>query len=357
MTVVLLFPGGAPDALEHMQKAVANGDRVIGASSVPGDLAQSFYPEWRYLPYITNPDFEAALLRVLAETAVKVIYTRHLVIGRRLKELIEKHRLGVRLDTCAFAAPVIRVQDMLMEQVRHPFLLGFDADAVPALTDIEKASLLHHAAHIEGQSNEDKLLALMEIFRHCPKGDVVEIGTFWGRSAFLLGWLARKYDVGHMLCIDPWDTEAAYQEGVDTHLNDAVKELDFESAFRGFQLNLIPYNQGHMNYIRASSHAAWQRYKHRPLTLTTDTFGATGYEGKIACLHIDGNHDYQHVVQDISDWVPLVCPGGWVVIDDYQWAFGDAPKVAADAWMAKHQHQVALSFTAGSALFIKLRYD
>ena len=44
-----------------------------------------------------------------------------------------------------------------------------------------------------------------------------------------------------------------------------------------------------------------------------------------------------------------------IIIDDYQWTFGDGPQIAADAWLEKNSVQVVCSFVIGSALFIKLR--
>lgn len=36
-------------------------------------------------------------------------------------------------------------------------------------------------------------------------------------------------------------------------------------------------------------------------------------------LHIDGNHDEECVSQDIKRYLPLVKPGGYVVMDDVRW--------------------------------------
>ena len=46
--------------------------------------------------------------------------------------------------------------------------------------------------------------ATIEAMRHAPAGDVVEIGSWWGKSAALFVLLARRFDIGSVLCVDPW---------------------------------------------------------------------------------------------------------------------------------------------------------
>lgn len=50
----------------------------------------------------------------------------------------------------------------------------------------------------------------------------------------------------------------------------------------------------------------------------------------------------------------MVIDGGWVIVDDYQWAFGDGPQMAADNWMSRNGQHVDRVFVIGSALFMKL---
>jgi len=36
-------------------------------------------------------------------------------------------------------------------------------------------------------------------------------------------------------------------------------------------------------------------------------------------LHIDGNHDYEYVSKDITLYLPLVKPSGYIIMDDVKW--------------------------------------
>ena len=57
--------------------------------------------------------------------------------------------------------------------------------------------------------------------------------------------------------------------------------------------------------------------------MVTEAFGETRYEGRIGLLHIDGNHDYRHVLDNTQVWAPFVRPGGWIIFDDYESDSGD----------------------------------
>jgi hypothetical protein len=41
----LIFPAGMPGALDFLERALAEGQSVVGASSLPYDPAQKHYPE------------------------------------------------------------------------------------------------------------------------------------------------------------------------------------------------------------------------------------------------------------------------------------------------------------------------
>ena len=356
MTATLLFPGGMPESLTQLSVLRTQGRRCIGASAIANDPARPIYPQWEIIPFVTDANFEPTLLSVLKAHSISHIFTRHPIIGRYLKQIIAKYQLTVTLDAAGFASDAIQQQHLMFTRIdaalAQPFTLDIPSQA-PALNRMQMAAVMQQALRIEGQSSDEKIIALMEIFRSCPQGDIVEIGSFWGRSACVLALLAKHYTIGSLLCLDPWTNDDAHQAGVSDNVNDEARDIDFDSAFHGFQLNLMPYSNQHINFIRGGAHEALAQYK-PAMEITTESFGTTRYSGKIACLHIDGNHDLPHITQDIADWVPHVIPGGWIIIDDYQWAFGDGPQIAADTWCAQHPQRIACAFATGSALFIKL---
>lgn len=356
MSTTLLFPAGVPESLARMRELREQGEQVLGASSLVNDPAMSLYPRWDHLPYITDDTFAERFVALLAKHEVRTVFTRHPVIGRYLKSIIAERNLPVFLDSRGFAQASIDEQALIFARVdkalKEPFLLDIKHEK-PPLSRLQMAALLQHSLRMEGQSSDEKILAMMEIFRSCPPGDIVEIGSFWGRSAYLLTQLSTYFGIGQLLCLDPWENAQAHQEGVPKHLNDEAADIDFTSAFQGFILNLMPFANGRVNYLRGDAHVLHTQYK-PGFSVTSEAFGTTRYEGRIACLHIDGNHDHAHVTNDIADWMPHMLPGGWAIIDDYQWTFGDGPRVAADLWVEKNIGKVDRAFVTGSALFVKL---
>lgn len=84
----------------------------------------------------------------------------------------------------------------------------------PALNRAQLVGLHRQYTSIPGQCDEDKLHVLQSIFRVLPQGDLVEIGSFQGRSA----WLAKSYDIGNLICVDPWSKNKIENQGSDSIL-------------------------------------------------------------------------------------------------------------------------------------------
>lgn len=79
------------------------------------------------------------------------------------------------------------------------------------------------------------------------------------------------------------------------------------------------------------------------------------YSGRIAVIHIDGNHDYACVKQDCKLWLGRMVPGAWLILDDYVWAHGDGPRRVGDELLREQTDHIECAFTCGKALFVKLR--
>jgi hypothetical protein len=351
---VLVFPGGMSESLEYRDRAKAMGLTVIGASSLDADPAEGSYEAWERLPFINDPGFDAALAAVVERHAVAQVHTPHFVIRKHLLERLGQIAPGARLTTLESPEESERPYRMLRERVAATRPPGFwpAFPPKPALNAVERAGLVRLVDTIPGMCAEEKMHALMETMRHAPAGDVVEIGSWRGRSAALFVLLARRYHVGKVLCIDPWDV-AALPQGDDL-LDAASAAYDAEESLRIFEINLAPLAEGWLNYIRGVSEDGAARYG-PGLTVTTEAFGATAYSGKISVLHIDGNHTLEQVERDTAMWTPHVVPGGWIIFDDYVWGWGDGPRQVADAFVEREDRRIAAHFVAGAALFVQLK--
>lgn len=186
----------------------------------------------------------------------------------------------------------------------------------------------------------------------CAPGDVVEIGCLYGRSALALGSLAHRYALGSTICVDAWGFAQARDQGDAAAIlngNDVV--VDFAQIFDNFlaAASQIPG----MGCIRLPSQAAISVYRQAAASGSLDSgpLRPVAVRGTIAVLHIDGNHAHAEVVADIATWLPWVRPGGWLLLDDYVWAFGDGPCRAGDALLVGGGFDCA--FVTAGTLFLR----
>ncbi len=353
---ILVFPGGMEGALRFARRSLAARRRVVGASSLAYDPASGQYPAWVHLPQVTQDAFDQELRRILADEHIDEVFTPHPVIWNYLERRLAEIAPGVRLTHESIEQVVAEYSDAIAEVDvlgGGAWDLAGPAPISPPLLPVEGCSLLHFAGGIPGHCGNEKIWALAEVARRCPEGDLVEIGSAWGKSAYVLAWLARRHGLGKLLCVDPWSAAHRHQNDDGGRVNDWAERMDFDAALKVFEINLAGFGGGAVNYLRIPSHAGARVYAHRA-TVSTPVFGSTRYEGRIALLHIDGNHDYDQVRRDAVMWAPMVAPGGWIVFDDYTWAFGDGPKRVGDAFLYENAARIDAAFVAGTALFVRL---
>ncbi len=354
----LIFPAGMPRAIAFLGDCLLQKKQVVGASSLLQDPSRAQFPDWAYLPYINDVNFANALIQIIAQKNVTEIYTANPVVWGILKKQLPKIASHVHLLGEAPADEMLAsyrssksIAEMLWSQ--RDFL-AMDDPAQSRMRAEEFTALVRHADAIPGMCDHQKLLALSEIFRMAPPGDIVEIGSWWGKSAFILMFLARRYLIGKLLCVDPWSDAHLVQD--DQLVDDASAEISAEEAHQVFIANLLPYSigsSGNINFLRMPSVDGAAFYRENA-KVNTRPFGETQYAGKISVLHIDGNHALAAVKEDTEAWAGLVVASGWIVFDDYKWAYGDGPKVVADAFVQKNIKKIACAFFTGGALFVQL---
>jgi hypothetical protein len=352
---ILIFPAGMPRSLAYLQKCQQEGRTVIGASSLGYDPSREQYPAWVHLPYVTDPAFNQILKQAVEQFDIGEIYTPNIVVWNHLNETLEKLIPGVSL---ANTSPVDEVLGgYRMALTKSHSLLSNQLELTPSvashrvLSEIELAALIRYADLIPGMCDDDKFRALLEIARYAVKGDIVEIGSWWGKSAFILARLAQCFDIGKLLCVDPWKNELLVQG--EKMVDSGSAQVDADEALTVFQIGLTPFNSNHINYLRMISVDAAKYYKDNQ-SISTEAFGMTEYSGRISILHIDGNHAYEAVKADIGSWEGFVSEGGWIIFDDYIWPYGDGPKKVGDEFLEDNRSRISTAFVMGTALFIQL---
>ncbi len=285
---------------------------MIGASSEKYDLSRKAYQQWFYIPHITHPDFAQSLIELVKRKRISQIFTPHQVIWNFVEELITDNGLNLTLvNTQPIETELQPYRECLesgQELFESTLSLATASRGKEKLLPIQYASLFRHARSIPGETDGSKIAALCEIMRYCPPGDIIEIGVLWGKSAFVLAYLAGNYSIGPLLCIDPWDRNYLPQ-GSELLMKYSSNTHDISSALMIFQMNLLPYGRGNINYLQSPSNEAYRDYCSN-LFVKSQVFGLTSYSGSVALLHIDGNHGYEFVRQDLALWQKKSVRGG-----------------------------------------------
>ncbi len=162
---------------------------------------------------------------------------------------------------------------------------------------------------IEGWLSPREAIQLYRLSReeldHPPV--VCEIGSWVGRSSYILARGIEWNPEGKVYCIDPFDgrgdlASAKVYKACADQLSGGQKVV--------FQNNMARF--GVASWIETLSMASEEALEFVP--------------DDIDLLFIDGNHAYEAVLLDFRLWGPRVRPGGWIVFHDVGAAHVNGPK-------------------------------
>ena len=138
-------------------------------------------------------------------------------------------------------------------------------------------------------------------------GDLLEIGTYMGKSAIALGRMQR--DSESLTVVDPWESAVSGDETAREKVSyyGDVQRATFEANYSRFHGKLPDIRQGLSGDILS--------------TFSDDRF---------RFVHVDGAHDCSTVAEDAAQAARVAIPGGVVVFDDINSAH--LPGVAAAIW-------------------------
>jgi len=168
---------------------------------------------------------------------------------------------------------------------------------------------------IEGylSMNEGILLYIFSKFDNKVKGEIVEIGSFMGRSTYWLALGQKESKKGKVVAIDPHKGDL----GEFTVNNICVPD---GGTFKKFKDNLKKREV--LNFVS-------------PMKMTSKT-ASKKFNKPIRFLFVDGDHKYEAVKMDIDLWSPKVVNGGIIAIhDSVNW---DGPKKVVEEMKASGKY-------------------
>lgn len=355
-SATLIFPAVNQEAMDFLIASRNRGDDIVCAASVYNSELAEACSRFHLLPSIHEQDFERSFLAILEEFAISRIFCPVSTVYAYLSRFIATRRLDVQMIGQSPVQLQIAQHRRLMNRAKQLLpLVESCADGRPALTLREVAGTLRQALLIYGESNDDKLAAMMGIFASAPKGDVVEIGSLMGRSTFLLLYLARRYEIGPALSADPWSALECVQQDSPDALQAVTDEWDYEVISEGFHINMLPLGTHDHAHLRMPSSRAFETYTNGT-AIKSQSDKPIQYSGKISVIHIDGNHDYDSVNMDCQLWLQKMTPGSWLILDDYIWAHGDGPYRVGNELLDSQQHRIQRAFVCGKALFVNFNH-
>jgi glycosyltransferase involved in cell wall biosynthesis/predicted O-methyltransferase YrrM len=138
----------------------------------------------------------------------------------------------------------------------------------------------------------------------------VEIGVYRGRSFFPMAYAAKLLH-GRAYGIDAYDYETAKEYDLDEdfgqEVNNFLASTDFSQIYedvKNLRRELVFTDNSEI--IKEKSNIAIKYFRENGIA--------------VDMLHIDGNHDTQQVLEDVNLYLPLIRNGGFIVIDDVNWA-------------------------------------
>jgi predicted O-methyltransferase YrrM len=184
---------------------------------------------------------------------------------------------------------------------------------------------------IPGWSPLDQLLSLFTLAYASADvpGDILEIGSWCGRSAVALGMAARLTGSTHVYCMDLFPEKSDWRRNADGTYSFAVKIGDrVLHAYNEqtvwaepFQKDIAPVYERFPGGIAEAFQAAMKRNELtdcvKPMKGDMLTFGsAAPNDLKLRMAFVDGDHSYSAVASDIAQIERYLSPGGWICFDD-----------------------------------------
>jgi len=218
---------------------------------------------------------------------------------------------------------------------------------IPIANVIDKA-----VQEIPGWSPHDQLLALFMLAFSSANipGDILELGSWCGRSAVPLGLAAKLSGRGKVYCVDlfpeknDWfqNEDGTYSFAVTIHGKNvsAYEEQtvwaepflrDIAPIYEQFSGTLDAFNHairanGLMNYVIA--------YR-ADLEIFSQTIS---HDLALRLAFIDGDHSYKAVVKDIEIVERFLVPGGWICFDDAFSTYEGVKKAIQERIISKNHY-------------------
>lgn len=160
---------------------------------------------------------------------------------------------------------------------------------------------------LEGWCSLSKAIWLARLVLNTNARRICEIGVYGGRSLLPMALAAQLSPDAVVWAVEPWSNRIAITHSTSEENDNWWHGVDLHAVKYGFLTAVLAYGLGGIvKVIELPSDAARLGFLFDPF------FG-------FDLLHIDGSHSEAQALADVMNWLPLVVPGGVVVLDDIGW--------------------------------------
>jgi hypothetical protein len=228
-----------------------------------------------------------------------------------------------------------------------------DHATIPLLTEIETL-----VSDVHGWSPVDELFTLSMLAHataHLP-GDLVEVGSWYGRSAVVLGSAARDTH-GRVHCIDLFPERDDWRRNTDGTYSFAVRLGD--GVHRGYEQQTVWSDafESQVAPLYAECPSVLDKFlanvrvhdladvvvPHRGTSASFAQQAPAGFQCRL--LFIDGDHGYDAVKADVMRLAPFLVPGGWICFDDAFSSYDGVNKAITELVLADPFYDVKRQMT------------
>jgi predicted O-methyltransferase YrrM len=195
----------------------------------------------------------------------------------------------------------------------------------PVISQLEEV-----AQNIPGWSPVDQLYTLfaMVVMTSGTDGDVLELGSWCGRSSVAMGLAARLCGNTQLSCVDLFPEKDDWHQNEDGSYSMAttiggtvVRAYHDQTVWKEpFERDMAPLYAKHRGVLEIFKKKMSQYGLDNIVTPYKGTLAAfvktVQPKNKFRLAFIDGDHGYETVCADISLVNSLLSPGGWICFDD-----------------------------------------
>lgn len=210
---------------------------------------------------------------------------------------------------------------------------------IPLINQIEEM-----VTTIPGWSPIDQLYTLFNLvyLNSDLQGDIVEIGSWCGRSTSVLGLAARLVGNTNIFCIDLFPEKSDWKRNEDGSYSFEVEignkkygAYQVQTVWKEpFERDVAPLYQKYNGVFEVFMETMIRNslldivIPHKGTSEMLKTIVPEGFKCKLA--FIDGDHSYAAVCQDIKNIEPFLVEGGWVCFDDAFSSYDGVNRAIAD---------------------------